>query len=50
MMGEIRAEDGGLSKSLEVHPEMPKSRPDFSQYKAEDHSEDSQRYIHSEEG
>ena len=30
--------------------EMPRSRPDSSQHKAQDHSEDSQRYIHSEEG
>ena len=47
---EIRAEDGRLPKSLEVHSEMPKLRPDSSQHKAQDHSEDSKRYIHSEEG
>ena len=40
-MGEIRAEDGRLPKSLEVHSEMPKSRPNSSQHKAQDHSEDS---------
>ena len=39
-----------FQKSLEVHSEMPKSRPKSSQHKAQDHSEDSQRYIHSEEG
>ena len=49
-VGEIRAEDGRLPKSLEVHSKMPKSRPDSSQHKAQDHSKDSQRYIHSEEG
>ena len=43
MVGEIRAEDGRLPKSPEVHPKMPKSRPDSSQYKAQDHSEDFQR-------
>ena len=39
-----------LPKSPEVHSEMPKSKPDSSQHKAQDHSEDSQRYIHNEEG
>ena len=49
-VGEIGAEDGRLPKSPEVHSKMPKSKPDSSQHKAQDHSEDSQRYIHSEEG
>ena len=41
MVGKIRAEDGRLPKSPKVHPEMPRSRPDSSQYKAQDPSEDS---------